>query len=215
MGEFDWAWIGIGSLLVGGGAVLWGVTNGRIKLQLSRQPSMEERLARYPASAGAVVVKAQRRRALMRMLPGAILAVPLVLAVQFLPAHTVAALLCEHLGPTEAVHWLLRMLFPGLPVMLAVAAIFAVNWSVRVLRGGYAPPLDAVLLHDTIAVTGWRAKLNAWLVLTVMPVMVVVSFYVTYAFVQTFDTEANRQALAAAKCLGSFSAHAHPDQRQR
>jgi hypothetical protein len=205
MGEFDWVWIGIGSLPVGGAAVLWGVTNGRIKLQLSRPPSMAERLARYPTSAGAVVIKAQRRRALMRMLPGAILTVPLVLAVQFLPAHTVTALLCEYLGPTEAVHWLLRMFFPGLPVMLAIAAIFAVNRSLRVLRGGYAPPLDSVVLHDTIAVTGWRAKLNAWLVLTVMPMMVVVSFYVTHAFVQTFDTEANRQTLGAAKCPQHFS----------
>ena len=160
MGEFDWDWIGFGALLLGGATVLWGLTNGKIRLQLS-QPSMKERLARYPASAGAVVIKAQRRRALKRMLPGVILALPLVLAVQFVPTHTVAALLCEQLGPADAVHWLLWMFFPGLPAVLAVAAIFAVRWSLRVLRGGYAPPLDAVVFHDTIAVSGWRAKLHA------------------------------------------------------
>jgi hypothetical protein len=127
MGEIDWDWVGMGALCVGAAAVLWGVTNGRIQLKLNAQTSIEERLARYPASAGAIVIKAQRRRALMRMLPGIILAAPLVLAAQFLPAHRAAALLCKHLGPAEAAHWLLRMLFPGLPLLFAVAALFAVR----------------------------------------------------------------------------------------
>lgn len=190
-------------MLLAAVALVIGVSRGQLKLGLEA-PSIEERLARYPASAGAVIIKAQRRRALKRMLPAALLAAPLVVAVQFLPAHTLGAFLCEHLGPAEAVQLILRMFFPGLPVVLAIAALLAVVRALRVLRGGYLPPLDAVVMQDTIAVTGWRAKLHAWLVITVMPVMVAVLFYVTHAFVQTFDSDANRQALASMRCSKAF-----------
>lgn len=213
MGDLDWDLICIGALLLGAAAVLWGVTNGKIKLQLS-QPSVEERVARYPASAGAVVIKAQRTRALKRMVPVAILGAPLVLALQFAPTDSVVALLCERLGPAGAVHWLLRMLFPGLPVLFAVVAVMAMIWARRVLRGGYAPPLDAIVFHDTIAVTGWRAKLHAWLVLALMPSMGAALFYLSYGLVQTFDTEANRHTLEAAKC-SQLSANARPGGEQR
>lgn len=196
-----------GSVL-GAVAFIWGIANDDGDLTSKYERELQKRLARHPASAGAVVIKAQRARALKRMLPGAILALPPALAVQFVPTRTAAAWLCEQVGPAEASHWLLRMFFPGLLAVLAVAAAFAVVWALRVLRGGYAPPLDTIVFHDTIAVTGWRAKLHAWLVLTLMPLMVAVLFYVTHGFVQTFDTEANRQALIAAKRPNSFATKA-------
>jgi hypothetical protein len=57
-----------------------------------------------------------------------------------------------------------------------------------------------VVLNDTIAVTGWRAKMHGWLVLTLMPLMVALSAYLTHALVQTFEPQARQQSLVAAKC---------------
>lgn len=204
MGALPWDLLFWGAMLLGGVAFIWGVATDDGSPESRQEQQLQKRLARYPASAGAVVIKAQRKRALKRMLPVVLLALPLMLTVQFFRTHTANTWLCDHIGAEQIVRWLTRMFFPGLPAVLAVAAAFAMLWAVRVLRGGYVPPLDSVVFHDTIAVTGWRAKLQAWATLTVMPLMVVVLFHVTHGLAQTFDTDANWRTLGAVKCPKFF-----------
>lgn len=198
MGDLDWdSWIGIGALLLGGAAVLWGVANGKIKLQLNQQASIEERLARYPVSAGAVVIKGQPGRAWSRQAPALLLGVALALAMPYVQRNGLP-LLCD-LSAAEAARWTLLLCFPVMPAVFALAAVFTVIKAVRVLRGGYSPPLDTVLLQDTIAVTGWRAKLHGTAGLLVMPLLMGGICYLGYEARQAFD-EVKLQTRIAAKC---------------
>lgn len=199
MAALDLGWmIGIGAVLLGACAILWGLTNGKIKLQLSPPRSIEERRALYPASAGAVIIKARPRRALLTLLPAAALAVALACLMPYVKREDLP-LLCGHLTAAEAARWIRLLVFPVLPATLSLIALFTAARAVRVLRGGYAPPLDAVVMQDTIAVTGWRARLQGLVGLLVMPVLVGVIACLAYATRQAFD-EPGLQASVAAQC---------------
>lgn len=186
--------------LAAAGALLawWHVANDVGDAAAKRQRVVERRLAGYPASAGAVIIKAQPRRALWQALPLAALAVAVMLATPYVKRNGLG-MLCDHLGIAEAARWIAFMCFPGLAVLLTLLASFEFTRAIRVLRGGYAPPLNTVLLHDAIAVTGWRARLQGITSLVMLPLMLGTLAYLTYNTRQSF-VEARLQAAIAAQC---------------
>lgn len=194
-----------GGLMAAGALLLWRITNNNGDATSRQQRELERRLARYPASAGAVVIKGQPRRALWRMLPAALLAMGLALAT----SQAGRGLLCDRLDAADAARWTLRLIFLGMPAALALLAAFEVSKAFRVLRGGYAPPLDAVLARDTIAVTGWRAKLQGAVGLVMAPLLVGVVACLAYGMRDAFD-EDRLQARVAAQCAARHGAGGVP-----
>ncbi|PTT77112.1 hypothetical protein DBR42_25710 [Pelomonas sp. HMWF004] len=199
MDLIDWHWVGIGSLLLALVALVLGLARGEIQPRLGRRPPAEERLARYPASARAVIIKAQRRRALWRLAPQAVIGLAFLLAMTYAKQPGLAWL-CNRYGADAMLRGWLGLAFYELPGLLAVMAGVHVAYAIRVLRGGYLPPLDSVTLHDTVAVSGWRARLAGVLGITVLPVTAAVVMGLGHSTYQHFS--APSQAAAPALCPG-------------
>ncbi|MDR7333265.1 hypothetical protein [Roseateles asaccharophilus] len=194
--EMDvWDWVGLGSLLVVALALLVGVARGQLKLG---PLPIEERLARYPASARAVILRGRRPIARWKLALFALVGLGLVYGIELIKPHDTLAWLCGHLGAAETLRLLLLLMFPGLPVVLFLGIAPLVWQSIQILRGGYAPPLHSRPMHDTIAVSGWRAELQGLMGLIVLPAAFLVA-QATYDLSQSFDPR-SAASPKAAKC---------------
>jgi len=173
------------ALAVGGAAMVWRLTNDDGDPKSRQQRELEKRLARYPASARAVLIKAQPRQGWWRLALAALLAVALMVASTYMRGSLGA--LCDRFGAAATARWLMLAFFPGLPLVLAPVFVVEFAKAVRIWRGGYAPPLDTVVSQDTIAVAGWRARLQAVVGLVMMPLLFGLLFHTAYGFSQSFD----------------------------
>ncbi|WP_457420117.1 hypothetical protein [Roseateles sp. P5_E7] len=182
------------ALAVGGAAMVWRLTNDDGDPKSRQRRELEKRLARYPASAGAVIIKAQPRRGWWRLALAALLAIALMFASTYMRSGL--SLVCDRVGAAVTARWLMLAVFPGFPVVLTPVLAFEFAKAVRIWRGGYAPPLDTVVFQDTIAVTGWRARLQAVLGLVVMPMLFGLLFHTAYGFRQSFEDS----RMQGAKC---------------
>lgn len=182
------------ALAVGGAAMVWRITNDDGDPKSRQRRELEKRLARYPASAGAVIIKAQPRRGWWWLALAALLAVAMMFAASYM--HSGLSVLCDRLGAPATARWLMLAFFPGMPIVLAPVFVFEFVKAVRIWRGGYAPPLDTVVFQDTIAVAGWRARLQAAVGLVVMPMLFGLLFHTAYGFSQSFGDS----RMQGAKC---------------
>lgn len=165
----------------------------------SRQEALlQKRLAGYPASARAVILRGKRPASWKAALHILVVAA-LALGLPMLRPAGALSLLCERLGAAQTAQLLWLLIYPGLPFLLTLALSPLLVQSVRILRGGYAPPLDSVPRQDTIAVAGWRATLRGVSGLVVMPVLVGVIGYLAADLRQTFDARP-ASANATAQC---------------
>lgn len=154
------------------GFVLWRMAKDRLDTSagLRHWQQQRQRLASYPASAGAVVVKGQPVRAIWRLAPLWLIALLFMFGMPYVQVHGLG-FLCGRLGVAEALRWTTILICYGLPGIIVLLAAIEGFTSLRVLRYGYSPPLDAVLMNDTIAVAGWRAKARGWFGLVVLPLL--------------------------------------------
>jgi hypothetical protein len=118
--------------------------------------SLEERMQRYPPSAQAVIIKADRRRALRKTLPYVVCGLPPGLFVLWI-GHTPHAG-CETLLGVNAAYIAMLLLCYGLPVGLFLVSLSGARMGMRTLRTGYFPPLDAAVFAPTIATKGALAR---------------------------------------------------------
>lgn len=190
-----------GALAFGSVVVAWALVTDDGATASKRQHELERRLKRYPASARAVIIKAQPRRALWRQLPSFVLALGLMLGLPYLQ-HGGLPALCHWFDAAEIVWWAMGLLCYGLPGLLALLLGAEARLVVRVLQGGYAPPLDAVLMQDTVAVTGWRASARCVIDLSFVLLLASAGFYGGHALYQDFG-QPEFQARVAAKCAAS------------
>lgn len=147
---------------------------------------LQKRLAAYPASARAVILRG-KRPAGWKLALQIFVMVAIALGMPKLQTPGTLALLCERFGAAETLQSLQLLIYPGLPIVLLLALFPLIVQSVRILRGGYAPPLDSVPTHDTIAVAGWRATLRGVVGLVLFPVLVGVVGYLAADMRQTFN----------------------------
>lgn len=193
--QIDWDWVGFGSLLLAAIALLLGVARGQLKLG---PLSIEERLARYPASARAVIIKG-RPIARWKLVLGALVGLGLICGVEAIKSHNAFAWVCGHLGAAGTLRLALLLMFPALPIVLLLATAPLVLESIRILRGGYAPPLDSKPMNDTIAVSGWRARVRGLVFLIVMPAMACWFAFLAHDLRQVFES-GDPAARIAARC---------------
>jgi hypothetical protein len=115
----------------------------------------------------------------------ALLAVALMFAASYMRSSL--GMLCDRFGAAATTRWMMLAFFPGLPIVLAPVLVFEFAKAIRIWRGGYAPPLDTVVFQDTIAVTGWRARLQAAVGLVAMPILFGLLFHTAHGLRESFD----------------------------
>lgn len=163
-------------LLVGSGAllllgwVLWRMAEGRFRGNAALRRWQQQRQQLASAGTDAVVVKGQPGRAFVRWAPTCLVALLVMFGMPYVQVHGLG-FLCGRLGVAETLRWTTALVCYGLPGFIVLITAVEVTTALRVLRGGYSPPLDAVLMQDTIAVTGWRAKARGWFGLVAMPLL--------------------------------------------
>lgn len=208
MPESFWDLLLWGSLGLGAVAMVMGVATDDGDPSAKREQQLQRRLASYPPSARAVVI---RGRPVAGWKPALciILSVGLALGLPKLQTQGTLALICERLGATQTSHLLFLLVFPGVPILMFLGIAPLIFQSIRILRGGYAPPLDSAPTQDTIAVAGWRATLRAVAGLVVMLLLASFTGYLAYDMRQTF-TSNNANLNIAPKCLPSPSSKGGP-----
>lgn len=151
-----------------------------------QEAALQKRLAAYPASARAVILRG-KRPAGWKLALYALIGIALALGMPNLQTPGTLALLCERFGAAQTAQLLWLLIYPGLPFLMLLALSPLLVQSVRILRGGHAPPLDSVPTQDTIAVAGWRATLRGVVGLVLFPVLVGVIGYLAADLRQTFN----------------------------
>lgn len=150
-------WIIVALAVLGTGAAIVAFLKTP-RAQRYQGSSLEERLKRYPPSAQAVIIKADRKRALRKALPYIVCALPPGLFVLWI-GHTPHAG-CDTLLGVNVAYLAMLPLCYGLPVGLFLVALSGAWMGMRTLRTGYFPPLDAAVFANTIATKGALARIR-------------------------------------------------------
>jgi hypothetical protein len=163
--------------------------------QRNRMPprNLEARLAACPPEARAVIVRADRRRALRRDLPWLLLSVPMAAFAIWLQA-THGNQCASLLGVTR-LQLLVWSFFTVMPALLLFACVASARQALAVLRGGYWPPLDMPQYVDTLAIGGRVARLRA---ISLLVVIVLAVAMMAYGYVRLEQFPGVRKLLAAA-----------------
>ncbi|MDH0895815.1 MULTISPECIES: hypothetical protein [unclassified Pseudomonas] len=113
---------------------------------------------------------AQPRRALLRMLPWALLLAPFLLLALWLQFGSREACAPQLLGVPQ-VYWALLGATRGLPLLILIFTLAQLPTALKVLRDGYFPPLDAVCLRPTLARRGPMIRLLRGYPMLIAPVL--------------------------------------------
>jgi hypothetical protein len=164
------AGLGIISAII---AFLKTLRNQRYRFTTPQIP-IEERLAACPKSAEAVIIKADKRRFLVRFVPALIVAVSYgflnMWAKQFAEPQC-AKLFAFSLGYISTV-----MMLYFMPLGLFVISIDSIRKGIKILKTGYFPLLDSVHFQDTISQKGIQSKLQG-VFFVLIPILFLICAY--------------------------------------
>lgn len=170
-------WIVIGFSIMGISAAVIAFLktpkeNRGIKAAFRLNYSAEERLKECPAKAEAVIIKGDRRRYITNFAPAFIFLL-LMFCINFL-ASIVEEKECTYLfGKNMALlhlQLLLLQICYAVPVGFFILSLFTCRMGIKTIRNGYFPPIDSVVLIDTIAKKGFVTLCRGYL-LTVLPIL--------------------------------------------
>jgi hypothetical protein len=140
-----------------------------------RRRSVEEMLADSPPAARAVIIRADRRRALLRDLPWLLALLPLAffaLWIQVTHGDDCAALF--GVGRPRL---LLAGFFFVAPLLALAVSLLTAGQAISALRSGYWPPLDTPQYRDTLATAGPLVRLRAVAMLALLPLLLALLAY--------------------------------------
>jgi len=140
-----------------------------------RAASVEERLAKAPPEAKAVIIRADRRRALLRDLPWLLAMLPLAAFAIWLQATRGDA--CAALFGVGRTRLLLVGFFIVAPLLALAVSALSASQAVSSLRSGYWPPLDAPQYADTLATAGPRVRKRAIAMLVLLLLLLAMLAY--------------------------------------
>ncbi len=169
-----WTWAIIAFAVLGIGAAIANFLKTPREQRyrgISAASSIEERLKTYPASAQAVIIRANKRRALLKSAPYAVLALPPTLFVLWL--KTVGHPECARLLEVNAAYLSLLLVCYGLPIGLFILSLSFFSTGIRTVRTGYYPPLDAIVFSDTIATKGLPSMIRGVMLLA-FPILMLI-----------------------------------------
>ncbi len=129
--------------------------------------SLEQQLKTCPKSAQAVLIKSNKKRALVKSVPYIFIGTMLV--GFSLWSKFTGKLACVRLLDINAAYILLLLVCYVLPVGFLVVSLLLFGTGIKTIRMGYFPPLDSVLFRDTIAKKG-PVSTTRGVVLLVLPI---------------------------------------------
>jgi hypothetical protein len=113
---------------------------------------LDEQLKSLPASAQAVIIKGNKRRALIKSSPYFLIGI--VLAGYSMWIKDMSHPECMRLMGINASYISLLVLCYGLPIGIFLASLAHVGNGIKTLKTGRFPPLDAAVFNDTISRKG-------------------------------------------------------------
>lgn len=126
-----------------------------------------------------VMIAAQPRRARLRMLPYVLLFAPLVLLTMWLRYGSREVCAPLLFGIPHAYWGLLGMV--GVPILLLILSLTQIPSALKVLRDGYFPPLDAVLVRPTLARRGLMIRIVHGYLMLLGPVLMLGMVLLSYS----------------------------------
>ncbi len=153
-------WVIVAFAVLGIGAAIANFlkTPREQRYRIAPAASLEEQLKRYPPSAEAVIIRADRKRALLQAAPYVIGVLPPGLFVLWL-RHTPHPE-CERLLDVNAAYLSMLLICYGVPIGVFIASLSWVGMGMKAVRTGYFPPLDSALLADTIVRKSIQSRLR-------------------------------------------------------
>ena len=139
-----------------------------------QRASIEKQLKDCPESAQAVVIKGNKRRALVKSAPYIFIVV--VLFGFSLWIKNTSNSECERLIGLNTSYILFLLVFYGFPIGLLVMSLLFLGMGIKTIKTGYFPPLDSVVFRDTIAKKGKISTLRG-VGLLVLPVLSLFTVY--------------------------------------
>ena len=155
----------------------------------TRRKSIAEELASCPESVQAILIKGNKKKAILNTLPYVWYFVLLV-AITFYIDHA-GENQCVNLFGMNTSLWALLVFCYGMPVGLVLVSLVHVRTGVRSIVSGYFPPLDSVHFSDTIAKKGTLSLIRGWL-LVLLPLG---AFYTVYYGNHAFTVFTNGQSI--------------------
>lgn len=132
-----------------------------------RLAPLGEQLKNLPDSAQAVIIKGNRRQALVRAVP--FIFIGLVLVGFSAWSKNAGGPECVRFLGVNAAYISLLIFCYGLPIVFLAASFVFFGMGMKTIRTGYFPPLDSVVFRDTIAKKGTASTFRG-VALVVLPV---------------------------------------------
>lgn len=144
------------------------------RYRIVQRPSIEERLKDCPESMQAVIIKGNRRRWLLKSAPYIFIGAVLV-GFTLWSKNTTNVQCVSLFGLNAAYIWLLFFSY-GMPIGYLVISLAYFGMGLKIIKTGYFPPLDSVVLRDSIAKKGAISTLRG-VGLLVLPVFTLFVVY--------------------------------------
>ena len=136
--------------------------------------TLEEQLRNCPESAQAVIIKGDKKQALVRSAPFILIGIVLFGFSWWIENTGYSA--CAHLLGINAAYISMLIFFYGLPLIFLAVSILYLETGIKIIKTGYSPPLDSVVFRDTIAKKGAVSTIRG-VVILVFPVFALFVVY--------------------------------------
>jgi len=168
-----WTWAIIAFTVLGIGAAIANFLKTPREQRYRGIPasSIEERLKACPANVQAVIIRVDRRRALLKAVPYIVVILPLTLFVLWL--RTMSHPECARLLEFNAAYLALLLVCYVLPIGSFILSLSIFPTGIKTITTGYYPPLDAAVFRDTIAKKGTVSMIRG-VMLLVLPILMLI-----------------------------------------
>ena len=144
-------------------------------LGISRAKSLEEKLKDLPESACAVIIKRDRKRALIESIPYVLIGIMLLSPLLALKLTNHPE--CVNIFGFNMMYIILMLVFYGIPIGFFVASLLLLKIGIKTIKTGYFLPLDTAVFNDTIAKKG-RLSLLRGITSLVFPILTLFLVYI-------------------------------------
>ena len=180
-----WVVIAFATLGVAAAIAAFIATPRERRYRVVPRVSLEEQLKNCPESAQAVIIKGNKRRALLKSAPYILVGFVLV-GFALWNKNTSNPECVQLLGLSTAYVWLL-LLFYGLPIGCFILSLLFVGTGIKTIKMGYFPPLESVVFRDTIAKKGTISKLRGFALITLPVFTLCVMYFGINAYMEVAD----------------------------
>lgn len=166
---------GLVALGIGAAIVDFFKTPKETRYRVPRPPSLEEQLKTLPESTQAIILRANKKRALVRLIPLLFIGVTLIgFGTWF---ENTSHPECVRIFGLSVAYIAFLFVCYGTPIAFFIWSIICIPEGISTIKTGYSPPLNAVLFQDVIAKKGIASMLHgvAWAI--ILPLLTAYGIY--------------------------------------